>query len=128
MPKTEAKRNPALLEMARGRPCLVRVPLLCRDERDTVVAAHSNQSIHGKAGARKADDQYIAWCCARCHHFIDQGKAPGRMRNGFWDTGHLKQINEWRRIAVDMSEPERFRKAALWALNELNATPVGNDI
>jgi hypothetical protein len=53
VPKTEAIRMPALLEMARGRPCLLLVSGHDHSP-DTVVAAHSNLSIHGKAGARKA--------------------------------------------------------------------------
>ncbi|HYF37586.1 MAG TPA: nuclease domain-containing protein [Prosthecobacter sp.] len=126
VPKTEPKRNRALLEMARGRRCLLAIPLLCKDERETVVAAHSNKAEHGKSTARKADDQYSVWACFRCHHFIDQGPAPGRMKDGFWQLAHLDQVLEWRRIVGDMSEPKRFRDAAQWALDQLNATTVGS--
>lgn len=128
MPKTAPKRNRALLDMAQGRECLIRIPLVCLDERETVVAAHSNKAEHGKAGARKADDQYSVWSCWRCHHFIDQGTAPQRMKDAFWMGAHLAQVLAWRQIATDPSEPERFRKAAQWALDALNATSVGETV
>jgi hypothetical protein len=51
-PKTVQHRHPHLLSMARGQSCLLLVPGICNGDRSTVVAAHSNLSIHGKAGAR----------------------------------------------------------------------------
>lgn len=121
-PKSEAWRDPVLLEMARGRPCLLMVPAICSHRVDTVVAAHSNQSIHGKAGARKADDCYSAWACACCHVWLDQGKASAEVREDAFATAHARQVLAWRLIAVDPKEPERFRKAAQRALARLEMT------
>jgi hypothetical protein len=126
-PKTSPKRNPALLEMAEKRPCLLRVPGVCNGDPDTTVACHSNASVHGKAGARKADDCYSVWGCASCHRWLDQ---PIGVHGPTYDQkqarfalAHLDQVIEWRRIANDPSEPVRFRRAAQWALEQLNATP-----
>lgn len=124
-PKTEAYRDPVLLEMARGRCCLLMVPGICNHRTDTTAAAHSNLSAHGKAGARKADDCYSVWACAACHiPWLDQGKAPARVKESAFMAAHARQVLAWRLIAMDPAEPERFRRAARRALEHLNATPL----
>jgi hypothetical protein len=122
-PKTEPKRNQALLDMARGRHCLLSVPGICTHDTATTVAAHSNLSIHGKAAARKADDCYSVQSCMACHRWLDQGPAPADVKELAFTLAHLDQVVEWRRIAADVGEPRRFRTAAQWALDQLNATP-----
>lgn len=117
-PKTEAMRNPALLEMARGRPCLMLIPGHTHDPQ-TTVSAHSNWAEHGKAGARKADEPYSAWACVQCHQWLDQGKASAEEKKAVWLAAHRRQVDHWRAIASDPSEPARYRKAAQWALNHL---------
>lgn len=124
-PKTEPQRNAVLLEMARGRPCLILVPGLCNHRLDTTVACHSNSSRHGKAGARKADDQYTVWGCAACHLWLDTSKAEASRKEDTFMVAHARQVLAWRLIAMDHNEPERFRKAARWALERLDATPLG---
>lgn len=119
-PKPEVHRNAALLEMARGRRCLLRVPGLCLSpSTETTVAAHSNWSDHGKAGARKADDVYVVFSCFACHQWMDQGSAPDEEKRARFDVAHRDQVQEWARIAADPTEKPRFRKAADWALNHL---------
>lgn len=122
-PKTKAQRNAHLRDMARGMPCLLRVPGICTQDRATVVCCHSNLSIHGKAGARKADDHYSVWGCAACHRWLDQGTAPRAQKAAAFMTAHLAQVLEWRAIAFDGSSAPRDRAAAAWALARLNATP-----
>lgn len=123
--KTKAKRCPALLEMANGRPCLLHIPGVCNGRTDTTVACHSGLSIHGKAGARKADDCYSSFGCAACHSWLDQGPAPRAVKEAAFMAAHLRQVIEWRRVMQDPTEPDRFRRAARWALDELNAMPTG---
>lgn len=131
-PKTEQHRNRRLLDLARGMPCLLRVPGVCQGGTETTVAAHSNLSIHGKAGARKADDQYSAWGCMACHSWLDQGSALRAQKISAFMVGHLRQVEQWRLMAVDIGIPISDRKAALWALDLLNATPgtlsLSNDV
>lgn len=122
-PKSKAHRNAHLRDMARGMPCLLRVPGVCTQDRATVVCCHSNLSIHGKAGARKADDQYSVWGCAACHQWLDQGPAPRAQKAAAFMAAHLAQVLEWRAIAFDGSSAPRDRAAAAWALDRLNATP-----
>jgi|GEM_PF-784043 len=125
-PKPEAHRNPHLLAMARGKPCLFRIPGgVCNFDRETTVAAHSNWAMHGKGGARKANDEYSAWCCSSCHSWLDQGKADKGTKELAFMAAHLAQVCEWRAIAGSASAPIADRLAAQWALDHLNATPVG---
>jgi hypothetical protein len=125
-PKTQPYRDPVLLELARGRPCLLMVPGICNHRIDTTAAAHSNLSIHGKSGARKADDCYTVWACAACHiPWLDQGKASAAIKERAFMEAHARQVLAWRLIATDPNESDRFRRAARRALERLNATPLG---
>lgn len=119
VPKPVEHRNPDLLGLARGRYCLLRIPGICCGRHDTVVACHSNSSDHGKGGARKADDQWTVWGCWNCHCWLDQGPADYREKNRAFSTAHILQIEAWARIAYDMAEPPRARRAAEWALRLL---------
>jgi hypothetical protein len=123
--KSEPKRNPALLEMAKGRECLLCPPGMCRCTPGSTVAAHSNLLEHGKGKGRKADDCYSVWAGFEAHQWLDQGPAPASEKEAAFMKAHLRQVLEWRRVATDPSEPERFRKAARWALTALNATSIG---
>ena len=122
-PKSAAKRNAHLRDMARGMPCLLRVPGVCTQDRATVVCCHSNLSIHGKAGARNADDHYSVWGCSACHAWLDQGSAPKAQKTAAFMAAHLAQVLEWRAIAFDTRSAPRDRAAAQWALDLLNAQP-----
>lgn len=124
-PKTEPRRNRRLLDLARGQPCLMRVPGVCQGGTETTVAAHSNMAAHGKGGARKADDIYSVWACAACHiGWLDQGRAPRAQKEAAFIAGHLRQVEQWRLLAADAATPPADRAAARWALDLLGATPV----
>lgn len=122
-PKSEPQRNRHLLDMARDMLCLLHVPAVCTNDRASTVACHSNLSIHGKAGARKADDQYTVWGCAACHEWLDRGFAPAAVKERAFMAGHVRQVEAWHGIA-------RFnpflndKAAAQWALDRLNFTPM----
>lgn len=122
-PKTQPWRSPTLLAMAERRPCLLLVPGICNHRIDTTVACHSNLSIHGKAGARKADDCYSVWGCAACHYWLDFGRAAADQREQVFMLAHANQVLAWRLVAMDQGEPERFRRAARSALARLGAEP-----
>jgi hypothetical protein len=123
-PKPVEHRNPHLLAMAENMPCLFQIAGVCTNDRSTTVAAHSNFSIHGKAGARKANDEYSAWCCFACHVWFDQGGAPAVAKERVFMAAHARQVVAWRGIALH--DPfEQDRRAALWALQLLNASPMG---
>ena len=60
--------NEKILKHAQGQACTY-----CGAQDETVVAAHSNQSIHGKGCGIKAHDCYVAFLCHRCHTWLDSG-------------------------------------------------------
>jgi len=122
-PKADSCRNPALLALAKGRRCLLRVPGVCQGGTETTVAAHSNWACHGKGMGKKASDAYTVWSCAACHiGWLDQGSAPKEVKQATFMRAHVDQVLEWRRIAQDPTERPRDRKAALWALEKLNSS------
>lgn len=124
-PKSEAHRNSHLLSMARGRYCLLRVPGVCIGGSETTVACHSNLSIHGKAGARKANDEFHVPGCFACHCWLDQGPADGVLKAMAFMQAHLEQVSFWRALVADASQSSKDLAAAQWALDHLDATPVG---
>lgn len=124
-PKTVPHRNRHLLDMARGQRCLLRVVGVCSGGTETTVACHSNLSIHGKAGRRKADDEYSAAGCHACHTWLDNGPADAEIKALAFMAAHLLQVDHWRAIAADSTQPPKDRAAARWALDHLNASPIG---
>ena len=59
-----------LRQLARGKPCQVRVPNLCDGGGDTTVLAHYRLSGVSGMGI-KSPDVCGAWCCGPCHTWID---------------------------------------------------------
>jgi len=123
-PKTEPKRNQTLLDMAQGRICLLCPPGRCSCTPGSVVACHSNELAHGKAKGRKADDCFSVWGGDRAHAWLDEGPACRETKRRAFMAAHIRQVMAWRFIATDPTEPERFRNAARWALEQLHASPI----
>jgi hypothetical protein len=86
-PKTKYLRDKKRLEACRSLPCQY-----CGAEDGTVVAAHSNESIHGKGRGIKASDEFIAALCFTCHANIDQGRMSKEDRTEIWHNAHKKTI------------------------------------
>lgn len=124
-PKTKPKRNRTLLDMAKGRRCLLLAVEGCQGASGlTTVAAHSNSSQHGKGRARKADDSYSVWACGPCHAWLDTSGSPRAEKERAFAGAHFRQVLRWREIAKDPTEQRYFRDAAEWALNEVgDVTP-----
>ena len=116
-PKTEPHRDRALLDMARGRPCLLMVPGCCNHRQDTTVACHENQ---GKGMALKQSDERSVWGCASCHGWYDRSGAPREQKRAAFEAAHQGQIMAWRAVAANPDEPLRFRRAAQRALDRHN--------
>lgn len=122
-PKRPPHRDTTLMEMARGRRCLLQAVQTCEGPSGTsTVTAHRNE---GKGMSTKASDAYSCWSCGPCHEWYDRSGSPREQKRSAFMAGHLRQVLEWRRIASDASEPQRFRRAAQRALEWLNAMPIG---
>ena len=81
-------RNRKLLDEAAKHSCQG-----CGADDNTIVAAHSNQGMHGKGLGLKAHDCFIAFLCARCHEFVDRRKADQELRIDFWVDAHCRSIH-----------------------------------
>ena len=86
-PKTKYLRDKKRLEACRNLPCQH-----CGAEDGTVVAAHSNEGIHGKGRGIKASDEFVAALCFTCHANIDQGRMSKEDRTQIWHNAHVKTI------------------------------------
>lgn len=115
-PKEKAYRDPALLEMARDRRCLLLAVGNCEGlGSQTTVACHENQ---GKGLGIKAPDHRSVWGCAACHRWYDESGSPRAEKRRAFEMAYDRQRAMWLRVATDPSEPERFRRAAARALVE----------
>lgn len=117
--KTVARRNAAVLEMARGRMCMLHAPYTEFHDGSTTVCAHGNWSDMGKGERRKADDCYTVWACHTCHMWLDQQGATYEEKRQVFLLGMVRQMLAWEQIAVSTTEPPKFRRAAEWALDQL---------
>jgi hypothetical protein len=62
-----------LRKEARGRDCLVRIPGVCKNNRDTTVLAHINErSLVGAGMGQKVPDIFGAHSCSDCHDVLDR--------------------------------------------------------
>ena len=57
-----------LRKLARGRPCMIRVPQVCTHDESTVVGCHYRLS---SGMGLKPCDLAIAWGCFACHTYVD---------------------------------------------------------
>lgn len=90
------------LVACRDEPCYLNVLCPWTDWADpTVVDCHSNQSKHGKAGARKADHEFTVPGCGRCHDWYDNSGAPYELKCEKFDN------------ALERWKPRRARKMGL---------------
>lgn len=125
VPKQPHAENPHLLRMAKGKPCLIRSPI-CNFDPETTVACHGGGVANGKGMAYKVSDALTCWGCSACNHYTDAyGGATKAQKAAAFMLGHLAQVCEWRAIASSTHADSKDRAAAQWALDHLNATPVG---
>jgi hypothetical protein len=85
--KTKYVRDKKRLEACRNLPCQH-----CGAEDGTVVAAHSNEGIHGKGRGIKASDEFVAALCFACRANLDQGRMTKQERADLWHNAHIKTI------------------------------------
>lgn len=114
-----ALRSERYLAGSRGAPCSLRIPGVCRDERETTVPAHIRDKHKG--GGNKASDLSVADACEACHMVFDrQRRLPNGLLlsneewtfyalRGLQDT--LERRRELKLLTVVGAEDERPSKA-----------------
>lgn len=66
-----------LRKLARGKPCLIRVPEVCNHDPSTTVLCHLRMAGISGMGM-KANDFLGAWGCSACHSYVDTHGIDGR--------------------------------------------------
>ncbi|MCA8037094.1 DUF1364 domain-containing protein [Burkholderia arboris] len=104
-----------ITESARMESCTLRLPGVCRNDRETTVWAHENVLPGGKALGKKLArvDHRGAYACYVCHMILDgQARRPHGMTQEF----------VLRRFAAAMAESAELLKAkGLWPTDEFLA-------
>lgn len=92
--KANNLRSKKLTDSARGQDCQN-----CGANDGTTVSAHANSHKYGKGKSMKASDVFIAWLCADCHSWLDQGTGfdPTRIwvtgeKEEMWQAAHIKTL------------------------------------
>lgn len=117
IPKEPRERNATLLDMARGKPCLLRSPI-CVPDPLTTVACHGAGVANGKGLGYKLSDFWTVQGCAQCNHYTDAYKdATADEKKAVFDRGHVRQIEVWREVIKSPCATEKERKAAVWAVD-----------
>jgi len=83
---------------AKGQPCQVRIPGVCREtpEHDTTVLAHLN----GGGMGGKHSSIHGAYACAECHTWLDGGYIKeGRVKT-VRDLWHLEAVIRTQQIMI----------------------------
>lgn len=88
-------RSQAIKDAARGEDCQLRVPGICNNNTETVVACHSNWQEDGKGTGHKAEDIFVAFGCLRCHIWLDEGRASDDEKR---DIFHRGMKRTWKRL------------------------------
>lgn len=60
-----------LRNLARGKPCMVRLPNICNFDPETTVLAHVRMAGVSGMGI-KSPDLIASWACAACHDAADR--------------------------------------------------------
>jgi hypothetical protein len=115
--KNPRQRNPHLLAMAEGKPCLLLSVENCQlDYGATTVAAHQNE--HKGKGIKRHDFMSV-WGCGPCHTWYDQSGSPLAEKRRAFNAAHARQIEEWRKIAESPTAKPKDIAAAKWALDRV---------
>ena len=65
-------KKPNLRKEAKGRNCMIRIPGICKIDRETVVLCHlNNKRLFGVGTGQKVPDLFGAWGCRACHDAVD---------------------------------------------------------
>ena len=74
-----------LRNTARGKPCMIRIPLICNGNPETTVLAHYRLNT---GAALKPHDQQAAWACSACHDVVD-----GRVQTDLYARDEIRLMH-----------------------------------
>ena len=82
-------RSRAYLDLAADQPCCFQLEGCLGAP---CVMCHSNESLHGKGGAHKADDFMVAIGCASCHRRYDTGPEDQSTKWWWFARAHYRTL------------------------------------
>jgi hypothetical protein len=89
-----------LRKLARGRPCMVRLPG-CDGGGETTVLAHFRLLPYSGAGFKNSNLAFGAWSCAVCHDLIDSRTWGGNENVRFAHAiGVMRTIAELEKLGI----------------------------
>lgn len=91
-----------LKKLAKGKPCMLRIPNVCNWRPETTVLCHIR--ITGTGGSRKPTDLAGVWGCSDCHDVIDRRNMNGRQLRSDLDAYErdalVRQMEEYERMGI----------------------------
>ena len=81
----------ALTKLARGMPCLVRLPG-CNANPETTVAAHYRSVSLGSGVGYKTNDWLASWTCSACHDLLDGRRHDPNLTRDEIRLAHLEGV------------------------------------
>lgn len=97
-----------LRALARGMPCMIRMPGVCNGNPETTVLCHLRMAGISGMGL-KANDLLGAWGCSACHRYVDTHGIDGRtaLLEGMARTQALLLERGFVHVVRSMSEAEK---------------------
>lgn len=80
-----------LRKLAKGKPCLVRLPGVCNGNPETTVLAHYRM-VHLSGLGMKSPDIFGAWSCSDCHDAIDRRAHVKDLSREYVQLAHLQGV------------------------------------
>lgn len=117
IPKEPPHKNPHVLALAKGKPCLIR-SRICNFDTETTVACHGGGVANGKGMGYKVSDALTVWGCSACNYFTDAfGGATKAEKVNAFVAALPAQADEMEAIASSKHSSPKDRTAARWWLN-----------
>lgn len=80
-----------LRKIAKGMPCMVRLPGVCNGNPATTVLAHYRM-VHLSGLGMKSPDIFGAWACSNCHDAIDRRSHTRDLSREYVQLAHLQGV------------------------------------
>lgn len=77
-------------KLARGMPCMLRLPGICNGNPDTTVLAHYRMQPYCGTGIKPDDFIFGAWACSACHDEAD--RRTRKLENDFVRLCHAEAV------------------------------------
>ncbi len=92
-----------LRKLAKGKPCQIRIPMVCTRDRGETVLAHYRLSGWSGGSIKPDDWSFGAWSCAACHDVVD-GRAKSNHDEAIIRLMHAEGCLKTQALLRDMKK------------------------